>query len=45
MTEEYSDSPAGTIIEQDPISGDVVPSETVLTFTVSKGLEKLVSRI
>ncbi|GIN37578.1 Stk1 family PASTA domain-containing Ser/Thr kinase [Heyndrickxia oleronia] len=41
MTEEYSDSPAGTIIEQDPISGDVVPSETVLTFTVSKGLEKI----
>jgi len=38
--EVFHDSPEGTIIEQDPAPGEeIVPEETVLTFTVSKGEE------
>lgn len=37
-TEEFSDEPAGTILEQNPEAGsEIVPSETELEFTVSKG--------
>lgn len=37
-TEEFSDEPAGTILEQNPEPGtDIVPSETGLEFVVSKG--------
>lgn len=43
--EVYSDKPAGTIIEQDPEPGtEVIPNETVLTFTVSKGKEVITLR-
>lgn len=36
--EQFSDEPAGTILEQSPEAGsEVVASETVLEFTVSKG--------
>ena len=36
------ESPAGTILEQDPPKGEeVIPEETTLTFTVSQGLEKV----
>lgn len=36
--EKFSDEPAGTILEQNPEAGsDIIPSETVLQFTVSKG--------
>lgn len=36
----YSDEPEGTILEQDPPAGtEVVPGETDLIFTVSKGKE------
>ncbi|KAA0966554.1 Stk1 family PASTA domain-containing Ser/Thr kinase [Sporosarcina sp. ANT_H38] len=35
--EEFSDEPKGTIIGQDPEAGEVIPSETELQFTVSKG--------
>ncbi len=39
-TEVFDDSEAGTIIDQSPDEGDlVVPSETVLEFTLSKGPE------
>ncbi|WP_020155432.1 Stk1 family PASTA domain-containing Ser/Thr kinase [Caldibacillus debilis] len=38
--EVFHDSPEGMIIEQDPAPGEeIVPEETVLTFTVSKGEE------
>ncbi|MBO0585829.1 Stk1 family PASTA domain-containing Ser/Thr kinase [Sporosarcina sp. E16_8] len=37
--EEFSDKPKGTIIGQEPDAGEVIPSETELLFTVSKGLE------
>ncbi|MGE6258702.1 Stk1 family PASTA domain-containing Ser/Thr kinase [Heyndrickxia sporothermodurans] len=38
----YSDSPAGQIISQDPgANKEVIPSETVLTFEVSMGQEKI----
>lgn len=37
-TEEFSDEPAGTILEQTPEAGsEIVPSETELEFVVSKG--------
>lgn len=40
IEEEYSDLPDGTIISQDPKPGeDIVPENTVVTLTVSKGLE------
>ncbi|WP_409253657.1 Stk1 family PASTA domain-containing Ser/Thr kinase [Bacillus sp. SCS-153A] len=36
----YSELPPGTILEQDPPEGsEVIPDETVVTFTVSAGLE------
>lgn len=36
--EQFSDEPVGTILSQDPAAGsEVIPEETVLTFTVSKG--------
>lgn len=38
--EEFSDKPEGTIIGQEPDSGEVILSETDLLFTVSKGQEK-----
>lgn len=35
---EFSDKPIGTILEQDPEAGsEVVPSETEVVFTISKG--------
>ncbi|MDF2065967.1 Stk1 family PASTA domain-containing Ser/Thr kinase [Bacillus sp. Cr_A10] len=38
--EQFSEQPIGTIIEQDPPSGtEIIPSETDLIFTVSKGLD------
>ena len=38
--EKFSDQPVGIILEQTPIDGtELVPSETELIFTVSKGLE------
>ncbi|MFB7302175.1 Stk1 family PASTA domain-containing Ser/Thr kinase [Heyndrickxia sporothermodurans] len=38
----YDDSAAGTIIDQDPPSNEeIIPSDTILTFTVSKGPEKI----
>ncbi|MCU9612155.1 Stk1 family PASTA domain-containing Ser/Thr kinase [Caldibacillus lycopersici] len=40
VEEVYDESEAGTIIEQDPEPGTaVIPEETVITFTVSKGKE------
>jgi eukaryotic-like serine/threonine-protein kinase len=40
--EVFDNSPAGTIIGQEPSASDeVVPGDTVLTFTVSKGQEKI----
>ena len=40
--EKYSDKPAGTILEQNPKAGsEIIPSETDLVFTVSKGKELL----
>ncbi|MGE7185153.1 Stk1 family PASTA domain-containing Ser/Thr kinase [Peribacillus sp. NPDC006672] len=42
VTEEYDDSAAGTIIEQTPSEGNkIVPSETDLKLTVSKGADLL----
>ncbi|NYF24182.1 Stk1 family PASTA domain-containing Ser/Thr kinase [Sporosarcina sp. JAI121] len=39
--EKFSEEPKGTILEQEPKVGeDVVPSETDLVFTVSKGIEE-----
>ncbi|MEK3935128.1 Stk1 family PASTA domain-containing Ser/Thr kinase [Sporosarcina sp. FSL W7-1349] len=39
--EEFSDEPPGTIIGQDPEAGEeIVPEDTDLVFTVSKGVEK-----
>ncbi|MED1469578.1 Stk1 family PASTA domain-containing Ser/Thr kinase [Bacillus salipaludis] len=41
-TEVYSDSDPGTIIHQNPGSGEnIVPEETVLEFEVSKGPERI----
>ena len=38
QTEQFSDEPAGTILEQNPEAGsEIVPSETELEFIVSKG--------
>lgn len=43
--EVYSDKPVGTIIEQDPAPGtEVIPSETDLVFTISKGTEPVTLR-
>ncbi|SIT67595.1 Stk1 family PASTA domain-containing Ser/Thr kinase [Edaphobacillus lindanitolerans] len=40
--EEYSDEPEGTVIRQEPEGGEkIVPSETELVLTVSKGIEKI----
>lgn len=40
--EQYSDKTIGTILEQTPIAGsEIVPSETELVFTISKGKELL----
>ncbi|RLQ92713.1 Stk1 family PASTA domain-containing Ser/Thr kinase [Planomicrobium sp. Y74] len=37
-TEEFSDRPAGEILEQSPEAGsEIIPSETEIEFTVSKG--------
>ncbi|MGW6379755.1 Stk1 family PASTA domain-containing Ser/Thr kinase [Peribacillus butanolivorans] len=42
VTEEYDDSAAGTIIKQTPSGGtEIVPSETELEFTISKGADRL----
>ena len=39
---EYSDEPEGTILEQDPSPNEeIIPSETVLSFVVSKGPESV----
>lgn len=36
--EVFSSEPVGTIVDQDPAAGtDIIPSETTLVFTVSKG--------
>ncbi|WP_102262155.1 Stk1 family PASTA domain-containing Ser/Thr kinase [Mesobacillus jeotgali] len=44
-TEEHDDSEAGTIIEQNPSGGEsVIPEETTLEFTVSKGPELVTLR-
>ena len=41
-TEKYSDKPVGTILDQNPEAGsEIIPSETDLVFTVSKGKELL----
>lgn len=38
QTEEFSEEPAGTILEQNPEAGsEIIPSETELEFVVSKG--------
>ncbi|WP_277584121.1 Stk1 family PASTA domain-containing Ser/Thr kinase [Psychrobacillus antarcticus] len=40
ITEDFDDQPKGTIIEQTPVVGEeVIPDETDLLFTVSKGPE------
>jgi serine/threonine protein kinase len=39
---EYSDEPEGTILEQNPSPNEeIIPSETVLSFVVSKGPESI----
>lgn len=39
-TEVFDESPAGTIIDQEPKAGEeIVPEDTILRFTVSKGVE------
>ena len=44
-TEEHDDSEVGTIIEQNPSGGEsVIPEETTLEFTVSKGPELVTLR-
>ncbi len=49
-TEKHSDKEPGTILEQDPVEGtEVVPEETEVLFTISKGkelqkLENLIGR-
>ncbi|HSJ38371.1 MAG TPA: Stk1 family PASTA domain-containing Ser/Thr kinase [Planococcus sp. (in: firmicutes)] len=38
QTEQFSDEPAGTILEQNPEAGsEIIPSETEIEFVVSKG--------
>lgn len=38
--EQFSDKPDGTILDQDPAGGtEVVPEDTEITFTISKGKE------
>lgn len=41
--EVHDESEAGTILSQDPEpNSDIIPEETVITFTISKGPEKIV---
>lgn len=43
--EKHDESPEGTILDQSLTPGtEVIPEETVITFTVSKGVEKIVLR-